>query len=185
MYLANDKNGTDLAEHNTEDVPSPETKTLKIDEEELLLCTLQADIEDRESPKGSELFSIKDVEGKRLRRCQIMQRNDPAEHMFDTCRSFPSAKYGGDTAGDNGVMADQDLAPHCDGQRDCREISQEIEEDCQNDLQSLEVLDEVLGEGEYGIVYRGRYGRKDGNITDVAVKKLKGTQQLLTLTHHQ
>ena len=42
-------------------------------------------------------------------------------------------------------------------------------------MENLEVLDEVLGEGEFGIVYKGRYG-KDGNVTDVAVKKLKGTK---------
>ena len=155
---------------------------MKNAEEELLLCTLQDDIEDREPPEGSELSSIEDVEGKRLRSFPILQRKDPGEYMFDTCTSFPSAKYCGDTVGVNSFMAHQDLAPHCDGHRDCREISQEIEEGCENDLESLEVLDEVLGEGEYGIVYRGRYGGKDGNITDVAVKKLKGTQQLLTLS---
>ena len=36
------------------------------------------------------------------------------------------------------------------------------------------MFDEVLGEGEFGIVYKGCYSGKDGNITDVAVKKLKG-----------
>ena len=85
MLLANGKNSTDLAEHNTEDVPSPETKTMKNAEEDLLLCTLQDDIEDREPPEGSELSSIEDVEGKRLRSFPILQRKDPAEHMFDTC----------------------------------------------------------------------------------------------------
>ena len=36
------------------------------------------------------------------------------------------------------------------------------------------VFDEVLGEGEFGIVYKGCYSGKDGNITDVAVKKING-----------
>lgn len=49
----------------------------------------------------------------------------------------------------------------------------EIEESEKNQG-TLEVLDEVLGEGEYGIVYKGRYGGRNGSITDVAVKKLKG-----------
>lgn len=52
--------------------------------------------------------------------------------------------------------------------------SQETEEGYEN-LKNLKVLDEILGEGEFGIVYKGRYGGKDGNMTDVAVKKLKGT----------
>ena len=60
-----------------------------------------------------------------------------------------------------------------DEQRDCGEISQETEEGSKN-LENLEVFDEILGEGEFGIVYKGRYGGKDGNIIDVAVKKLKG-----------
>ena len=36
------------------------------------------------------------------------------------------------------------------------------------------MFDEVLGEGEFGIVYKGCYSGKDGNITDVAVKKING-----------
>ena len=52
--------------------------------------------------------------------------------------------------------------------------SKETKEGCEN-LENLEVFDEILGEGEFGIVYKGRYGGKDGNMTDVAVKKLKGT----------
>ena len=56
-----------------------------------------------------------------------------------------------------------------------RKISSlETEEGCEN-LENLEVFDEILGEGEFGIVYKGRYGGKDGNMTDVAVKKLKST----------
>ena len=29
-------------------------------------------------------------------------------------------------------------------------------EECEKDVDDLEVLEEVLGEGEYGIVYKGR-----------------------------
>ena len=53
--------------------------------------------------------------------------------------------------------------------------SPEIEEDYEIDLKRLEVQDEVLGEGEFGIVYRGRYHGKDTKVIDVAVKQLKGT----------
>ena len=51
--------------------------------------------------------------------------------------------------------------------------SQEIEEDYEIDLKRLEVQDEVLGEGEFGIVYKGRYHGKDTKVIDVAVKQLK------------
>ena len=52
--------------------------------------------------------------------------------------------------------------------------SQEIEEDYEIDLKRLDVQDEVLGEGEFGIVYKGRYRGKDNKVIDVAVKQLKG-----------
>ena len=54
-------------------------------------------------------------------------------------------------------------------------------EECEKDVDDLEVLEEVLGEGEYGIVYKGRCGRKNGNVIDVAVKKLKGMHRSLIL----
>ena len=53
--------------------------------------------------------------------------------------------------------------------------------ECEKDVDDLEVLEEVLGEGEYGIVYKGRCGRKNGNVIDVAVKKLKGMHRSLIL----
>ena len=52
--------------------------------------------------------------------------------------------------------------------------SQEIEEDYGIDLKRLEVGDEVLGEGEFGIVYKGRYHCENDKAIDVAVKQLKG-----------
>ena len=52
--------------------------------------------------------------------------------------------------------------------------SREIEEDYEIDLKRLEVRDEVLGEGEFGIVYKGRYYCKDNKAINVAVKQLKG-----------
>ena len=50
---------------------------------------------------------------------------------------------------------------------------QEIDEDYEIDLKRL-VRDEVLGEGEFGIVYKGRYHCKNNKAIDVAVKQLKG-----------
>ena len=52
--------------------------------------------------------------------------------------------------------------------------SREIEEDYKIDLKRLEVRDEVLGEGEFGTVYKGRYYCKDNKAINVAVKQLKG-----------
>ena len=52
--------------------------------------------------------------------------------------------------------------------------SQKFGKDYEIDLKRLEVQDEVLGEGEFGIVYKGRYRGKDAKVIDVAVKQLKG-----------
>ena len=80
-------------------------------------------------------------------------------------------------SGEKIVGADILTADNCVdlGVEEQRKISsQESVEGCKN-LENLEVFDELLGEGEFGIVYKGRYGGKDGNMTDLAVKKLKGT----------
>ena len=50
----------------------------------------------------------------------------------------------------------------------------EIEQDYEIDLKRLEVQDKVLGGGEFGIVYKGRYHFNDKKVIDVAVKQLKG-----------
>ena len=52
--------------------------------------------------------------------------------------------------------------------------SQKIEEDYEIDFKRLAIQGTVLGEGEFGIVYRGSYCCKDEKVIDVAVKQLKG-----------
>ena len=66
-------------------------------------------------------------------------------------------------------------------ENDCldREVVLEINEGWEIDLNRLEVKNEVLGEGEFGIVYKGQYFRDDGNVIDVAVKRLKGAMYIL------
>lgn len=129
---------------------------------------------ERASPEGSEVPPPQNVERKLL----ILERKDHAENVLDILSSYFSAKDCG--SGDNNIMVDQGVALDRGEQSDHVRTSQEIEEGSENDLESLEVLDEMLGEGEYGIVYKGRYGGKDGSITDVAVKKLKGIQKRLS-----
>ena len=52
--------------------------------------------------------------------------------------------------------------------------SQEIKKDFEIDLKRLKIQNKVLGEGEFGIVYKGRYHCEDKKVIDVAVKLLKG-----------
>ncbi|XP_078346190.1 fibroblast growth factor receptor 3-like isoform X2 [Oculina patagonica] len=51
--------------------------------------------------------------------------------------------------------------------------SQETEEDYEIDLKRLEIQDVVLGQGEFGIVYKGSYHCEDEKVINVAVKQLK------------
>ena len=47
--------------------------------------------------------------------------------------------------------------------------------DWELDWKNLRILDEPLGQGEFGIVNKGLYRQRDGQDMQVAVKMLKGT----------
>ena len=147
MYLEKGqqlKNGIQDLENNR----SPNSQTNKTPEERLPL--VGDGVGDRLPPDGSE-------------------QDDSVQGIKE--RGQERLESGKGIAGGHIFTADKHLG--VDDQRDCGEISQGTEEESEN-LENLEVFDEILGEGEFGIVYKGRYGGKDGNITDVAVKKLKG-----------
>ena len=118
-----------------------------------LLCTVEGGLGDREPPDGSK-------------------QPDSMQDINE--RGQESSDWGEKIAGGDDVIACGGVDSSVDEQGNGRQISRETEEGFDN-MENLEVLDEVLGEGEFGIVYKGRYG-KDGNVTDVAVKKLKGTK---------
>ena len=147
MYLKKGqqlKNGIQDLENNR----SPNSQTIETPEERLLL--VGDGVGERLPPDGSEQDDS--VQGIKER---VQERLESGEGI----------------AGGHIFTPDKHLG--VDEQRDCGEISKETEEESEN-LENLEVFDEILGEGEFGIVYKGRYGGKDGNMTDVAVKKLKG-----------
>ncbi|XP_066019353.1 fibroblast growth factor receptor 1-like isoform X2 [Pocillopora verrucosa] len=116
-----------------------------------LLCTVEGGLGDREPPDGSK-------------------QPDSMQDINE--RGQESSNWGEKIAGGDDVIACGGVDSCVDEQGNGRQISRETEEGFDN-MENLEVLDEVLGEGEFGIVYKGRYG-KYGNVTDVAVKKLKG-----------
>ena len=147
MYLKKGqqlKNGIQDLENNR----SPNSQTIETPEERLPL--VGDGVGDRLPPDGSE-------------------QDDSVQGIKE--RGQERLESGEGIAGGHIFTADKHLG--VDDQRDCGEISQGTEEESEN-LENLEVFDEILGEGEFGIVYKGRYGGKDGNMTDVAVKKLKG-----------
>jgi len=49
-----------------------------------------------------------------------------------------------------------------------------IDRNWQIPREKLEITREKLGRGEFGIVYKGFYSRRDGGILPVAVKTLRG-----------
>ena len=106
-------------------------------------------------------------------------QNDPKPGESHTHTSSLNTKDGSfvtSTECSDSIVVDQDIDSDSEGQSGDIQISQEISWEI--DLERLEVLDKVLGEGEFGIVHKGRYAGKDGKITDVAVKQLKGTTQI-------
>ena len=121
-----------------------------------------------------------DVGDKHFRN-SIFDQKGHAEELFNSRNGHQSAEDGCGHC-DVNIISYQDSG--MDSDKDSDEIQTslftEIEESEKNQG-TLEVLDEVLGEGEYGIVYKGRYGGRNGSITDVAVKKLKGMHKGLIL----
>ncbi|XP_058940136.1 fibroblast growth factor receptor 3-like [Pocillopora verrucosa] len=104
----------------------------------------------------------------------IFDQKGYAEELFNSRNGHQSAEDGCSHC-DVNIISYQDSGMDSDKDTDEIQTSLFIEiEESEKDRGTLEVLDEVLGEGEYGIVYKGLYGERNGSTTDVAVKKLKG-----------
>ena len=111
----------------------------------------------------------------------ISDQKGYAEELFNSRNGHQSAEDGCGHC-DVNIISYQDSGMDSDKDSDEIQTSLFIEiEESEKDRGTLEVLDEVLGEGEYGIVYKGRYGGRNGSITDVVVKKLKGMHKGLIL----
>ncbi|KAL9955832.1 hypothetical protein ACROYT_G037217 [Oculina patagonica] len=104
---------------------------------------------------------------------QSLGRN-PKLQKSDTLTSKDS---GYDSTGSrDSICIDQEVVLDSDMKNDhsSQNFLEEIDEGWEVDLKRLEIFrDEVLGQGEFGIVFKGCYRRKDGNVIDVAVKQLK------------
>ena len=129
--------------------------------------------------EGSKIPTPPDVGEKNFRN-PIFDQKDQTEKLLNSRSGYLSAQDG---------RNDVNLIPHQDsgmdsykrGDQMLTSLNTALEEECAKDVDDLEVLEEVLGEGEYGIVYKGRCGRKNGNVIDVAIKKLKGMHKSLIL----
>ncbi|XP_066024224.1 fibroblast growth factor receptor 4-like [Pocillopora verrucosa] len=121
--------------------------------------------------EGSKIPTPPDVGEKNFRN-PIFDQKDQAEKLLNSRSGYLSAQDG---RNDVNVIPHQDsgMDSYKRGDQMLTSLNTALEEECAKDVDDLEVLEEVLGEGEYGIVYKGRCGRKNGNVIDVAVKKLK------------
>ena len=129
--------------------------------------------------EGSKIPTPPDVGEKNFRN-PIFDQKDQAEKLLNSRSGYLSAQDG---RNDVNVIPHQDsgMDSYKHGDQMLTSLNTALEEECAKDVDDLEVLEEVLGEGEYGIVYKGRCGRKNGNVIDVAVKKLKGMHMSLIL----
>ncbi|XP_066017975.1 fibroblast growth factor receptor 4-like isoform X2 [Pocillopora verrucosa] len=121
--------------------------------------------------EGRKIPTPPDVGEKNFRNLIFVQK-DHAEKLVNSPSGHLSAQDGCDDAN---VIPHQEsgMDTYKHGHQMLTSLNIALEEECEKDLDDLEVLEEVLGEGEYGIVYKGRCGRKNGNVIDVAIKKLK------------
>ena len=129
--------------------------------------------------EGRKIPTPPDVGEKNFRNLIFVQK-DHAEKLLNSPSGHLSAQDGCDDAN---VIPHQEsgMDTYKHGDQMLTSLNIALEEECEKALDDLEVLEEVLGEGEYGIVYKGRCGGKNGNIIDVAVKKLKGMHRSLIL----
>ena len=129
--------------------------------------------------EGSKIPTPPDVGEKNFRN-PIFDQKDQAEKLLNSRSGYLSAQDG---RNDVNVIPHQDsgMDSYKRGDQMLTSLNTALEEECAKDVDDLEVLEEVLGQGEYGIVYKGRCGRKNGNVIDVAVKKLKGMHRSLIL----
>ena len=129
--------------------------------------------------EGRKIPTPPDVGEKNFRNLIFVQK-DHAEKLLNSPSGHLSAQDGCDDAN---VIPYQEsgMDTYKHGDQMLTSLNIALEEECEKDLDDLEVLEEVLGQGEYGIVYKGRCGRKNGNIIDVAIKKLKGMHRSLIL----
>ena len=129
--------------------------------------------------EGSKIPTPPDVGEKNFRN-PIFDQKDQAEKLLNSRSGYLSAQDG---RNDVNVIPHQDsgMDSYKRGDQMLTSLNTALEEECEKDVDDLEVLEEVLGQGEYGIVYKGRCSRKNGNVIDVAVKKLKGMHRSLIL----
>lgn len=166
-------------------------------EENPLLGELRVDIPGRQLLQARQFSLITSVEDTPPKRPPKPRRKGNTEHevicsctlqsrgrnaKLEKSDTLTSKDSGYDSAGSrDSICIDQEIVLDSEMKEghSSQDFLEEIDEGWEVDLKRLEVFrDEVLGQGEFGIVFKGRYRRQDGNAIDVAVKQLKGTMRI-------
>ena len=163
-------------------------------EENPLLAELRVDIPARmplQAWQFSSMTSVVDTPPKRppkpkskdntqqevICSCTLQSRGMNAKlEKSDTLNSKDSGYDSAEST--DSICIDQDvvLDSEMENGQSSQDFFEGMEEGWEVNVTRLEVFrDKVLGQGEFGIVYKGLYRREDGNVIDVAVKQLKGT----------
>lgn len=190
------ENTYDFIDGSVPSIPALQSEKLQLpgveidSEDKPLLGELRVDIPAtcRKPPRARHLSPTPDLEDTPPKRPPKPQRKESTEsRVICSCMLQPtrqnSKREKSDTLNckDSGydsaesrdsICSDQEMTCMLDSER---KFLEEIKEGWEIDLERLYVLrDDVLGEGEFGIVYKGRYRGEDGKYSDVAVKQLKG-----------
>jgi len=163
------------------DSPKPFQKSQKIQlpgveihsEEQLLLGELTVEIPSRQFQQARQFCSIAGLGDTPPLRPQTPRRKESAKHKV-LCSGAVESRSRYPKLEKSDTRNSKDSGYDSSESRENIRIDQKIaNEGWEINLNRLEVKDEVLGEGQFGIVYKGQYCREDGKVIDVAVKQLK------------
>lgn len=150
-------------------------------EEQLLLGELTVEIPSRKFQQARQFCPIASLGDTPPKRPQTPRRKESTKHKV-LCSGAVESRSRYPKLEKSDTRNSKDSGYDSSESRENIRIDQKVSnEGWEINLNRLEVKDEVLGEGQFGIVYKGQYCREDGKVIDVAVKQLKGAMYILNL----
>lgn len=143
-------------------------------EEHPLLVELTVEIPASKSPQARQFCPIAGLGDTPPKRPPKPGRKESSEHKVQ-CSYLMESRSREPKLKKSDTLHSKDSGYDSSESRENICLDQDINKCWEINLNRLEVKNEVLGEGQFGIVYKGQYYRDDGNVIDVAVKQLKDT----------
>lgn len=171
------------------DSPKPFQKSQKIQlrgveihfEEQLLLGELTVEIPSRKFQQARQFCPIAGLGDTPPKRPQTPRRKERSTKHKVLYSGAVESRSRYPKLEKSDTLNSKDSGYDSSESRENIRIDQKVANGWEINLNRLEVKDEVLGEGQFGIVYKGQYCREDGKVMDVAVKQLKGAMPTLNL----